>query len=84
MSMKPENHVLTLARKAQLICETAPVSRFVESTDLTPYLERFYELVRKDVLEEAAQVCDSFDESWYAYRKGAKQCAQSVRNMKEC
>lgn len=85
--MNQENHVLTLARKAQLICETAPVSRFLESTDLTPYLDRYYKLVRNKALEDAAKEAESMkmypggrqeapahDSVWHA--------ARAIRQMK--
>lgn len=75
MSVNQENHVLTLARKAQLICETAPVSRFLESTDLTPYLERFYQLVRNKALEDVLN-CYSPDDT-------ASDYLEKIEDMKD-
>lgn len=33
-------------------------------------------------LEDAAKVCDEYSGNWYAYRKGAEQCAASIRALK--
>jgi len=39
------DEIIRMAREAGLICESRPVTAWMESTDLTPYLTRFAALV---------------------------------------
>jgi hypothetical protein len=47
-------------------------------------LERFAALVAEAAAlkerEACAKVCETYDGSWYAYRKGAQECAAAIRN----
>lgn len=88
MSMNQENHVLTLARKAQLICDTAPVAYWQENVDMTPYLDRFYQLVRNKALEDVAKYCDDLsipqpDQLHSDAQWAAKVIATNIRQMKD-
>ena len=50
------------------------------SIDFKPeQLERFAALVAAAEREACAKVCDEYDGSWYAYRKGAQECAAAIR-----
>ena len=42
-------------------------------------IEAFAKLVAAKEREVCAKVCEEYDESWYAHRKGAAQCAASIR-----
>jgi len=35
--------------------------------------------VRSAIFEEAAKICDGYNEGWYVYRKGAEECARAIR-----
>jgi hypothetical protein len=43
-----QDEIIRMAREANLICESRPVTAWMESTDLTPYLTRFAALVRAE------------------------------------
>lgn len=50
------------------------------------FLQRFYELVRNEVLEEAAKVCESLDEAsgpcaWH-YEIATQDCATAIKGLK--
>ena len=53
-----QDEIIRMAREAGLICESRPVTAWIESTDLTPYLTRFAALVAAHEREACAKVAD--------------------------
>lgn len=77
------DEIMKLAKEAGLILtaerETPGWSAPLPGATYPDRLERFAALVRAEVLEEAAGVCDEYDGSWYVHRKGAAECAAAIR-----
>jgi len=57
-----QDEIIEMAREADLICESRPVTAWLESTDLTPYLTRFAALVAAHE-REACLACYSPDDT---------------------
>ena len=73
-----QDEIIRMAREAGLICESRPVTAWIESTDLTPYLTRFAALVAAHEREACAKVCDEL--KWYsAPINFAENCAAAIR-----
>ena len=47
-----QDEIIRMAREAGLICESRPVTAWIESTDLTPYLTRFAAIVAAHANQE--------------------------------
>jgi len=74
--------VIEMAREAELIMETDCTTPWMEDHDLTPYIERFAELVRADAIaderEACAKVCET-EWSNVAERMYGEECAAAIR-----
>lgn len=76
-----ESHIIKMARAAELIGYQTTETNWPLETDLEPYLDRFYQIVRDHVLEIAAQVCENRNKGT-EYDTG-QSCAESLRELKD-
>ena len=76
-----QDEIIAMAKQAGICTWLKP------PVDVKERLEAFAKLVDAKASarerEACAKVCDEYDESWYAYRKGAAQCATSIRSRGE-
>lgn len=74
--MTNEN-IIGLAKQAGFLIDEAPIAQpyVIQATHykIDDELQRFYELVRNEVLEEAAEACERLP------LKSAKACAEVIR-----
>lgn len=75
-----KDEILQMARDAGFFYVEGSIDNGIEiSSNVPQELMRFAELIAAAERERCAKVCDSFNEGWYAYRRGAEQCAASIR-----
>jgi len=67
-----------------------PIERLAREAGLADFggwteasVERFAALIRAEVLEESAKVCDNLDDGQVGNFDGSERCAAAIRALKE-
>jgi hypothetical protein len=74
-----QDDIIRMAREAGLITEFDTTSRWIEDTDLTPYIERFAKLVAEHEREVCAKLCDQLSSKHTWEGCYANECAEEIR-----